>query len=1368
MTGYTILVVHGDDVTLTGLPGVLTTLGYAVIGPVSSGQEALQRAVETQPDLALVDVHLTDPQTGMDGFQIASQIHGQVDIPIVYLTGEADEATLQKIRATVSYGYLIKPPRARDIRTTIEMALHRHTLERQLGDNERWLQAILWSISDAVLAADTHCHLMFINPVAERLTGWPREEAVGRSLVEIFTLAGGHTTHHTDGDDAPDQMDGDLVLESEGKGHRGQVSDAGDACDPMQVVREGIAVGPLKGRLVPRNGDIQDAVWIEYTAAPIYDARESIIGMIVVFRDVTARHYQELRREIQYHLNKALSRTDDIPTALEHLLDAALRLEEFDCGGAYLVDPHTRDLTLVAHRGVSPQFAESAAYFASHTPQAQVIRAGEPVYHRYVDLLPDAKPAVRQEENLRSIAVLPITSRETDRVLAVLNLASYTRDEISPLTRQIIESILLEAGEALALLEAKAALRDSRQNLRTLFNTADDLIAILDVDGALIDFNPALPERLGYLPDGLYGKHIADLLPPEYRSSLHTILRRSSDHQVLTYRLPVVAHDGTLIPLEAKVSRGRWAGREALFVIARDVTERLELEAELRKSLATLKAQYKNIPIPTYTWQKQGEHFVLSDYNDAAAAVTQGHIARYLGVTAEEMYSDQPEIVEALVRCYTQKIPIQRQTRSRHLTTGELLHLVFRFAFVPPDLVLMHTEDVTERVQVEEALRESEEKFRTLSAAAQDAIVMIDGRGEITFWNEAAERMFGYSLPEAVGRAVHPLLAPPEYQPAYEAGMARYAATGEGIVFGKPFEMTALRRDGSVFPVELAISDVVLRGEHHAIAIIRDISRRKEDERILMATISELDEALLRANELALAAESASLAKSTFLANMSHEIRTPLNGILGYAQILLVDPNLTPKQREGLEIIQRSGQHLLSIINDILDLSKIEADKIELHLTDFNLPAFLDDLTAMIRIRADQKGLLFNYQPFDFQHDRPLTPEELADETGRHWPFVVQGDEKRLRQVLINLLGNAVKFTESGSVMLKVGWAPEEEPDEDERIGLTAHVAKGEPAISLRKIRFQVEDTGIGIPAGQLEAIFDPFQQAHISYSRAEGTGLGLTISRRLVQMMGGELYVESTVGEGSTFWFDIEMPLVRSAPVEEEYTLPSAFPPALAFEGPPRKILIVDDRAENRTLLNDLLRSLGFETAEAENGQQAIEIAAKWRPDAILMDLLMPTMDGFEATRRIRQIPALKEVVIIAISASALEDEREKSLQVGCDAFIAKPVQTDRLLDQLGQHLGLTWVFAPTPEPVDRASTMETTPMEMIPPPPAVLSTLYEHAMRGDLRAIHREIERLVAADPRWQAFVAEIRRMADAFQIDEICYLLETYLDVEEDGAG
>ena len=1375
MTGYTILVVHSDDVTLTGLPGVLTTLGYTVIGPVSSSQEALQRAVETHPDLVLVDIDFTDAQSGMDGLQVASQIHGQLDIPVVYMTGGTDEATLQRIQATVSYGYLIKPPRARDIRATVEMALHRHVLEQQLGKNERWLKAILRSISDAVLAADTDCRLMFMNPLAERLTGWSIEESIGRSMAEIFTIA--HPKHHVEGDtnhhvegDTEKQTDGGAVPGGERRGTKSRdrgdrdENDNSNAYDPIQVVQKGIAVGPLEGRLLPRNGDIQNAVWIEYTAAPIYDAREAIIGMIVIFRDITARHYQNLQQEIQYHLNKALSRTDDIPTALEHLLDTTLRLEEFDCGGAYLVDPHTRDLTLVAHRGLSPQFVESASYFKSHTPQSRIMQAGEPVYRRYADLLPDSKPDVRKEENLRSIAVIPISSGETGRVLAALNLASHTNDEISIPTRRIIEVILREASEALALLEAKAALQESRQNLRTLFNTADDLIAILDMDGALIDFNPALLERMGYLPDELYGKHITNAIPPEYQSSLRNILHRSDNDQVLTYRLPVVARDGTLIPLEAKISRGRWAGREALFIIARDVTKRLELEAELRKSLATLKAQYKNIPIPTYTWQKQGEHFVLSDYNDAAAAVTQGYIAHYLGMTAEEMYPDQPEIVEALAHCYTQKLPIQRETHSRHPTTDEHRNLVFRFAFVPPDLVLMHTEDVTERVQAEEALRESEEKFRTLSAAAQDAIIMINNQGKITFWNKAAERMFGYATQEAIGSTVHALIAPSDYRSDYEAGMARYATTGEGVVFGKLLEVVALRRDGSTFPVEMSISDVVMQGEHHAIAIIRDISKRKENERMLMATISELDAALLRANELTVAAESANRAKSTFLANMSHEIRTPLNGILGYAQILLMDPNLTERQREGLMIIQRSGQHLLNIINDILDLSKIEANKIEFHPTNFNLATFLDDLTAMIRVRADQKGLLFNYQPFDFEHDRPLTPEELADETGQYWPYAVQGNEKQLRQVLINLLGNAIKFTQAGYVTLKVGWAAQGESAPDECRDSTARVIERESAMPARKVRFQVEDTGIGIPADQLEAIFEPFQQVQYRHRQAEGTGLGLTISRRLVQMMGGELYVESTVGKGSTFWFEIKMPLVRSTSVEEEYTLPSTSPPAVAFEGPPRKILIVDDRAENRAMLNDLLRSLGFETAEAKNGQQAIEIATRWHPDAILMDLLMPTMDGFEATRRIRQIPALQKVVIIAISASALENEREKSLQAGCDAFVAKPIQMDQLLGQLGQHLNLTWIFAPTQEPADRAPTMEMAATEMTPPPPALLSTLYEHAMRGDLRALRREIERLVTADPQWQAFATEIRHLADAFQIDEICHLLETYLDVDD----
>jgi signal transduction histidine kinase/ActR/RegA family two-component response regulator len=380
-------------------------------------------------------------------------------------------------------------------------------------------------------------------------------------------------------------------------------------------------------------------------------------------------------------------------------------------------------------------------------------------------------------------------------------------------------------------------------------------------------------------------------------------------------------------------------------------------------------------------------------------------------------------------------------------------------------------------------------------------------------------------------------------------------------------------------------------------------------------------------------AEIANRAKSTFLASMSHELRTPLNAILGYAQLLKFEKGLSTRLVSGLNTIESSGDHLLMLINDLLDLSKIEAGKFELYATDVDLAAFLDEIADIIRVRAEQKGLTF------------------ACETAPDSPAAVVVDEKRLRQVLLNLLGNAVKFTDRGRVVLRVAGAPEPEG----RV----------------RLRFDVEDTGIGIPPDKLETIFQPFEQVSDTQHRIGGTGLGLSISRQLVRLMDSDITVESAPGQGSRFTF---APCVQVASVR-----PLSWPPELAaigYRGARKKALVVDDVPANRSVLCQLLARLGFEVVEATNGLEGVQQAQAVQPDLILMDIMMPVMNGHEATRRIRQIPALARVPIFAVSASVSQEDKDSTLATGATAFMTKPIEHTELLRLIGAHLDVEWVY--------------------------------------------------------------------------------------------
>ncbi|KOP25235.1 serine/threonine protein kinase [Hapalosiphon sp. MRB220] len=466
-------------------------------------------------------------------------------------------------------------------------------------------------------------------------------------------------------------------------------------------------------------------------------------------------------------------------------------------------------------------------------------------------------------------------------------------------------------------------------------------------------------------------------------------------------------------------------------------------------------------------------------------------------------------------------------------------------------------------------------------------------------------------------------------------------------------------------------------------------------------------------------ADSANRAKSEFLANMSHELRTPLNGILGYAQIFQKSKNLTEQQIKGVNIIYQCGEHLLTLINDILDISKIEDRKMELYPKEIYLAEFLESIVQMCSINAKEKGINLIYKVLS-----PL-------------PIIIRVDEKRLRQILINLLSNAIKFTEKGSITFKVDIIGHESND---------------------KIRFQVEDTGVGIAPEQLEDIFLPFKQVGEESRKIEGTGLGLAISRQLVQMMGGELKVKSTLGKGSIFWLDLNLPeashLTDTQKVDERNVI--------SFVGSKRKILVVDDQWSNRSILVNLLQPLGFELIEATNGLDALHKAQEFQPDLIFMDLVMSVMDGFEATRRLRCLPEMKGVVIIAVSASVFEFDKQQSREVGCNDFLPKPIQVAELLEKLQVHLGLEWVYE---EIVNREpqeyinSKSEIQNLNLIAPPAKELAILLDLAMRGDLRGITQKATDLEKLDEKLIPFTSYLRQLAKAFKGKKILEFLQSF---------
>jgi PAS domain S-box-containing protein len=906
--------------------------------------------------------------------------------------------------------------------------------------------------------------------------------------------------------------------------------------------------------------------------------------------------------------------------------------------------------------------------------------------------------------------------------------------------------------------QAEQALRESEDRFRTLFEATLNPIQGYDKDRRVIFWNAACEALYGYTRAEAMGKRVEELIIPEEMGA-----------QVLPVIENWIAGKGGPFPdgeLRLRNKAGEAIevysshlmltslnGEREMYCIDVDLRERKRAEAQLREQEQFLRSIYEGVSQPIFVADVLPDnqlHYV--GWNPVAAKLMGKSSEDIAGKSISEIFAaeDATEILQRYAQCLAAKHSITFEERL--IFKGQPCWMLSTYNPLINDegrvyRVVGTVYDITDRKQAEIQLYEAQQFSQSIADKTPAALYIYDLISNCNRYNNRSiSELLGYSPAEvqAIEHNLLPTLMHPEdiEKIAHHQQALATAADGEDL----ELEYRVRHANGewrwfysrdSVFK-----RDAAGRVTQY-IGAAQDITERKQLEQELRQINAELEhrveERTLNLQQAMQAAEAANRAKSAFLANMSHELRTPLNAILGFTQLMSRDSSLATEKRMQLSIINRSGKHLLNLINDILEMSKIEAGRTTFTANCFDLYTMLDTLEEMFRVRAMEKGL------------------QLAVDHTYAVPQYIETDENKLRQVLINLLGNAIKFTPKGKVLLHVAV----EGIGDEQV-LSSPLSSSPLPLTLI---FTVKDTGIGISPEEIESLFEPFVQSKTRQTSQEGTGLGLSISRQFVQLMGGELTVTSTLAVGSSFRFSIPVKLAEVVCVDTA-ALPRPII-GLAPGQPTYRILVVEDSETNRRLLVQLLRSIGFEVQVAQNGQEAISLWETWQPQLIWMDMRMPILDGYEATQQIRhrelQTPTLTPTVIIALTANVFEEDEGKALAIGCNDFMRKPFQEEELLEKMADYLGVKYLYAEADEiGVNAEATLSSfdaiAALQALPA--AWLDQLHQATIQLDNTQMTALIEQVTPEQP---TLAALLKQKLENFDLQQILDLLQAAKQTE-----
>jgi len=1154
--------------------------------------------------------------------------------------------------------------------------------------------------------------------------------------------------------------------------------------DDRQVMESGL---PKMNMVEPQTTPSGAKIWLSTSKVPLRMPNGEIFGVLGVYEDITERRRAENIMEARLRLLE-FSNSHSMDELLTATLDEIEALTGSTIGFYHFVEADQKTLSL---QNWSTNTLKTMCIAAGKGSHYDISRAGvwvdcvherRPVIHNDYASLPHRKGFPEGHAPVIREAVVPIFRGNLIRAIIGVGNKPAEYDESDIRILSLLGDLSLDIAER---KQAEEALVEKSQFIASLLRAIPVAVFYKDKEGRYLGCNDAFSETMGVTAEEIIGKTVYELWPAELSQKYHDMdmeLIRRQEHQV--YEFQVKAKDGQLHPVifakDVYLDRnGEVAGLVGAFL---DITEHKRAEEALHQKNETLRAMLDAAPVGIFDldlegrvkniWNPTAEQMlgwrrdeVLGQFLPSVPEASKEEFARF----REWVRSGKAIIGKDLVRCRKDGSLIEYSLYAapEYDDTGKVVGNI---------AVIV---DITERKQAEEALRRSEQKKTILNQIANIFLTVPNDKMyaeilEIVLRISRSEfGLFGFIAEN--GDLVIPSLTKGiwnECQVSAKSTIFPCATWGESLWGNAIREKRSFRSDGpfrtpkghllihTFLTVPIVFGDEtiglisVANGEHSfteededllesiAMSISPILKARlqrdwQEKERVeAEAKLKEYrdhleDLVIRRTDELVVAkehAEAANQAKSVFLANMSHELRSPLSIILGFTQLMERDPVISKANRETLSMISRSGEHLLTLINDVLEMSRIEAGHSALRKEGFDLHRTLLGIEEMKRGRAIGKGLQFT--------------TEVASDV----PRFISTDEAKLRQVLLNLIGNAIKFTTKGSVILRVSNAT---GDERQR--------KAE--LSTARLLFEVEDTGIGISPEQARTIFDPFVQAREGQPVKEGTGLGLAISHRYVQLMGGDIRIESALNRGSVFRFDIQADLVGPANAVETWQSVHRVI-GLAPGTPPYRILVVEDMEESRLLLRKLLESVGFEVREAGNGLEGIREFERWNPHLIWMDMRMPVMDGYDATRRIKSSDQKGRAKIICISASSFEEQKELALSSGCDEFVRKPFQEADIFDAISRQLGVQYVYdvegsPPSKEDFGKAKQAHVTPEDLAGLPSDLLASLERaagslnisetQAIIGQIREVDRNIgNRLadLASEFRYDLILAGIRQ--------------------------